>query len=106
MNNLDDVKLFFFWVVDFVFDVDIMVLNFIGIFCLEVEVIIELLIIVFFIVWMVIDDFYIDIMEEMDKVNWKSFWVGLEFIGVLVKGFFEGVVDFLFGGLRWEMYLY
>ena len=46
---------------------------------------------------MAIDDFYIDIMGEMDKVNWKSPWAGLEFLGALFKGVLEGAADFLTG---------
>ena len=52
---------------------------------------------------MVIDDFYIDIMAEMEKVNWKSPWAGLEFLGALVKGILEGAADFFTGGLRRQM---
>ena len=106
LNNPDDVKLLPLRVVDLVLDVDTTVLNLIGTFCPEAEVITEPLIIVLSIVRMAIDDFYIDIMEEMDKVNWKSPWAGLEFIGALVKGFLEGAADFLSGGLRREMHSY
>ena len=45
-------------------------------------------------------------MEEMDKVNWKSPWAGLEFIGALVKWIFEGAADFLSDGLRRQMGTY
>ena len=106
LNNPDDVKLLPLRIVDLVLDVDTTVLNLIGTFCPEAEVITEPLIIVLSIIRMAIDDFYIDIMEEMDKVNWKSPWAGLEFIGALVKGFLEGAADFLSGGLRREMQSY
>ena len=106
LNNPDDVKLLPLSVVDLVLDVETTVLNLIGTFCPEAEVITEPLIIVLSIVRMAIDDFYIDIMEGMDKVNWKSPWAGLEFIGALVKGFLEGAADFLSGGLRREMHSY
>lgn len=106
LNNPDDVKLLPLRVVDLVLDVDTTVLNLIGTFCPEAEVITEPLVIVLSIIRMAIDDFYIDIMEEMDKVNWKSPWAGLEFIGALVKGYFEGAADFLSGGLRREMVSY
>ncbi|KAK3752215.1 hypothetical protein QZH41_002754 [Actinostola sp. cb2023] len=106
LNNPADVKMLPLRVVDLVLDVDTTVLNLIGTFCPEAEVITEPLVIVLSIIRMAIDDFYIDIMEEMDKVNWKSPWAGLEFIGALVKGFLEGAADFLSGGLRREMVSY
>ena len=106
LNNPDDVKLLPLRIVDLVLDVDTTVLNLIGTFCPEAEVITEPLIIVLSIIRMAIDDIYTDIMEEMDKVNWKSPWAGLEFIGALMKGFLEGAADFLSGGLRREMNSY
>lgn len=106
LNNPDEVKLLPLRVVDLVLDVDTTVLNLIGTFCPEAEVITEPLVIVLSIIRMAIDDFYIDIMEEMEKVNWNSPWAGLQFIGALVKGFFEGAADFLSGGLRREMVSY
>ena len=106
LNNPDDVKLLPLRIVDLVLDVDTTVLNLIGTFCPEAEVITEPLVIVLSIIRMAIDDFYIDIMEEMEKVNWNSPWAGLQFIGALVKGFFEGAADFLSGGLRREMVSY
>ena len=106
LNNPDDVKLLPLRIVDLVLDVDTTVLNLIGTFCPAALVITEPLIVFLSIIRMAIDDFYIDIMEEMDKVNWKSPWAGLEFIGAFVKGFTEGAADFLSGGLRREMQSY
>lgn len=98
-SDFDDCKFVLLCVIDLYFDVSSIIWNLIGIIFLEVEVIIELLVIFIFIVWMFIDDFYIDIMEEMNNVNWNSLWVVVEFLGVFVKGMLEGVVDFLIGGL-------
>ena len=103
LNNLEDVKKLPLRVVDLILDVDTTVLNLIGTFCPEAEVITEPLVIVLSIVRMAIDDFYLDIMEEMEKVNWKSPWAGFEFIGALFKGIIEGAADFLSGGLRRQM---
>lgn len=103
LNNPEDVKLLPLRVVDLVLDVDTTVLNLIGTFCPAAEVITEPLIIVLSIVRMAIDDFYVDIMEEMDKVNWNSPWAGFQFIGALFKGIINGAVDFLTGGLRRQM---
>ena len=106
LNNPEDVKLLPLRVVDLVLDIDTTVVNLIGTFCPEAEVITEPLTIVLSIIRMAIDDFYIDIMEEMEKVNWKSPWAGLEFIAALVKGVLDGVADFLTGGLRRQMESY
>lgn len=103
LNNPEDLKILPLRVVDLVLDVDTTVLNLIGTFCPGAVVITEPLVIVLSIVRMAIDDFYIDIMEEMEKVNWKSPWAGFEFIGALFKGIIEGAADFLSGGLRRQM---
>ena len=106
LNDPEDLKLFPLRVIDLELDVCTTALNLIGMFCPEAEVITEPLIIVLSIIRMAIDDFYIDIMEEIEKVDWKSPWAGLEFLGALVKGFLEGAADFLTGGLRRQMESY
>ena len=90
-------------IIDLGLDVDLTVLNLIGTYCPAAEVITEPLVIVISVIRMAIDDYYIDIMAEMDKVNWKSPWAGLEFLGALVKGYLEGAADFFTGGLRRQM---
>ncbi|CAB3988828.1 iron-regulated -like [Paramuricea clavata] len=105
-NNPEDVKLLPLRVVDLVLDIDTTVLNLIGTFCPAAEIITEPLVIILSIIRMAIDDFYIDIMDEMEKVNWKSPWAGLEFLGALVKGSIEGAADFFTGGLRRQMESY
>jgi Ca2+-binding RTX toxin-like protein len=106
LNNSEDVKLLPLRVVDLVIDIDITILNLIGTFCPAAEVITEPLVIILSIIRMAIDDFYIDIMDEMEKVNWKSPWAGLQFLGALVKGSIEGAADFFTGGLRRQMESY
>lgn len=103
LSNPADVKLLPLRVVDLVLDVSTTVLNLVGTACPVLEVITEPLVIALSIIRMAIDDFYIDIMEEMEKINWNSPWAGLEFLGALVKGIVEGTVDFLTGGLRRQM---
>ena len=103
LNNPEDLKLLPLRVVDLTLDVSTTVLNIIGTAFPAAEVITEPLVIVLSIIRMAIDDFYIDIMEELDKVDWNSPWAGLEFIGALVKGIAEGAADFLSGGLRRQM---
>ncbi|CAH3173964.1 unnamed protein product, partial [Porites lobata] len=103
LNDPEDLKLLPLRVIDLGLDVSTTVLNLIGTLCPAAEVITEPLVIVLSIIRMAIDDFYIDIMVEMEKVNWKSPWAGLEFLGALVKGFLEGAADFLTGGLRRQM---
>ena len=92
--------------IDLALDVSTTVLSLVGTFCPQAEVITEPLVIVLSIIRMAIDDFYIDIMAEMEKINWKSPWAGLEFLGALIKGFLEGAADFLTGGLRRQMESY
>ena len=106
LNDPEDLKLLPLRVIDLGLDVSTTVLNLIGTLCPAAEVITEPLVIVLSIIRMAIDDFYIDIMMEMEKVNWKSPWAGLEFLGALVKGFLEGAADFLTGGLRRQMESY
>ena len=100
LNDPEDLKILPLRVIDLALDVSTTVLNLIGTFCPAAEVITEPLVIVLSIIRMAIDDFYIDIMAEMEKVNWKSPWAGLEFLAALVKGFLDGAADFLTGGLR------
>ena len=100
LSNPADVKMLPLRVVDLALDVSTTVLNLVGTACPVLEVITEPLVIALSIIRMAIDDFYIDIMEEMEKINWNSPWAGLEFLGALVKGFVEGAADFLSGGLR------
>ena len=92
--------------IDLALDVSTTVLSLVGTFCPQAEVITEPLVIVLSIIRMAIDDFYIDIMVEMEKINWKSPWAGLEFLGALIKGFLEGAADFLTGGLKRQMESY
>ena len=106
LDDPDDLKLLPLRVIDLELDVSTTVLNLIGTLCPAAEVVTEPLVIVLSIIRMAIDDFYIDIMAEMEKVNWKSPWAGLEFLGALVKGFLEGAADFLTGGLRRQMESY
>ncbi|XP_078357676.1 uncharacterized protein LOC144642570 [Oculina patagonica] len=106
LNDPEDVKLLPLRVIDLALDVSTTILSLVGTFCPEAEVVTEPLVIVLSIIRMAIDDFYIDIMAEMEKVNWKSPWAGLEFLGALVKGFLDGAADFLTGGLRRQMESY
>ena len=106
LNDPEDLKILPLRVIDLALDVSTTVLNLIGTFCPAAEVITEPLVIVLSIIRMAIDDFYIDIMAEMEKVNWKSPWAGLEFLAALVKGFLDGAADFLTGGLRRQMESY
>lgn len=69
LNDPEDLKLFPLRVIDLELDVCTTALNLIGMFCPEAEVITEPLIIVLSIIRMAIDDFYIDIMEEIEKVD-------------------------------------
>ena len=106
LNNPEDLKLLPLRVIDLALDVSTTVLNLVGTFCPLAEVVTEPLVIVLSIIRMAIDDFYIDIMAEIEKINWKSPWAGLEFLGALVKGFQDGAADFLTGGLRRQMESY
>ena len=106
LNDPEDLKLLPLRVIDLALDVSITVLNLVGTLCPVAEVVTEPLVIVLSIIRMAIDDFYIDIMAEVEKVNWKSPWAGLEFLGALVKGFLDGAADFLTGGLRRQMEAY
>ncbi|CAB4039521.1 Hypothetical predicted protein [Paramuricea clavata] len=105
-NDAEDVKLLPLRIIDLSLDISTTVLNLIGTFCPEAEVITEPLIIYLSIIRMAIDDFYIEIMGEMEKVNWKSPWAGLQFLGALEKGVLEGAADFLTGGLLRQMESY
>ena len=105
-SDPDDVALVPLRVVDLALDVSTTALNLVGTFCPEAEVITEPVVIVLSIIRMAIDDFYIDIMSEIKKVNWNSPWAGLQFLGALVKGFLDGVADFLTGGLRRQLESY
>ena len=106
LNNPEDLKLLPLRVIDLALDVSTTVLNLVGTFCPLAEVVTEPLVIVLSIIRMAIDDFYIDIMAEIEKINWRSPWAGLEFLGALVKGFQDGAADFLTGGLRRQMESY
>ena len=106
LNNPEDLKLLPLRVIDLALDVSTTVLNLVGTFCPLAEVVTEPLVIVLSIIRMAIDDFYFDIMAEIEKINWKSPWAGLEFLGALVKGFQDGAADFLTGGLRRQMESY
>lgn len=106
LNEPADLKILPLRVIDLALDVSTTVLNLIGTLCPAAEVVTEPLVIVLSIIRMAIDDFYIDIMAEMEKVNWKSPWAGLEFLAALVKGFLDGAADFLTGGLRRQMESY
>ena len=106
LNNPEDLKLLPLRVIDLALDVSTTVLNLVGTFCPLAEVVTEPLVIVLSIIRMAIDDFYIDIMAEIEKINWKSPWAGLEFLGALVKGFQDGAADFLTGGFRRQMESY
>ena len=103
LSDPADVKLLPLRIVDLGLDVGTTVLSLIGTFCPEAEVITEPAVIILSIIRMAIDDFYIDIMAEMQKVNWNSPWAGLEFLGALVKGILDGAADFFTGGLRRQM---
>ena len=105
-NDPEDLKLVPLRVIDLALDVTTTVLNLVGTFCPEAEVVTEPLVIVLSIIRMAIDDFYIDIMAEMEKVNWNSPWAGLQFLGALVKGILDGAADFLTGGLRRQLESY
>lgn len=102
-SDPDDLKLVPLRVIDLYLDVSSTVLNLIGTIFPEAEVIAEPLVIFISIVRMAIDDFYIDIMEEMNNVNWNSPWAVFEFQGALLKGILEGHTDFLTGGLRRQL---
>ena len=106
LSDPDDLKLLPLRVIDLALDVSTTALNLIGTLCPEAEVITEPLVIILSIIRMAIDDFYIDIMSEMEKVNWNSPWAGLQFLGALVKGILDGVADFLTGGLRRQLESY
>ena len=103
LSDPADVKLLPLRIIDLGLDVGTTVLSLIGTFCPEAEVITEPAVIILSIIRMAIDDFYIDIMAEMQKVNWNSPWAGLEFLGALVKGILDGAADFFTGGLRRQM---
>ena len=103
LSDPEDVKLLPLRTIDLGPDVGMTVLSLIGTFCPAAEVITEPLVIVISIIRMAIDNFYIDIMAEMEKVNWNSPWAGLEFLGALIKGILEGAADFFTGGLRRQM---
>lgn len=102
-SDPDDLKLVPLRVIDLYLDVSSTVLNLIGTIFPEAEVIAEPLVIFISIVRMAIDDFYIDIMEEMNNVNWNSPWAVFEFQGALLKGILDGHADFLTGGLRRQL---
>lgn len=102
-SDPDDLKLVPLRVIDLYLDVSSTAWNLIGTIFPEAEVIAEPLVIFISIVRMAIDDFYIDIMEEMNNVNWNSPWAAVEFQGALVKGILEGAADFLTGGLRRQL---
>ena len=106
LNNPEDLKMLPLRVIDLALDVSTTILNLVGIFCPLAEVVTEPLVIVLSIIRMAIDEFYIDMMAEIEKINWKSPWAGLEFLGALVKGFQDGAADFLTGGLRRQMESY
>ena len=44
--------------------------------------------------WMAINDFYLDIMGEIDKIKWENPWSGLNFLGALAKGVVDGSIIF------------
>ena len=75
-NDPEDLKLLPLRVIDLALDVSTTVLNLVGTFCPLAEVITEPLVIVLSIIRMAIDDFYIDIMAEIEKINWKSHGLG------------------------------
>lgn len=102
-SDPDDLKLVPLRVIDLVLDVSSTALNLIGTFCPAAEVVTEPVIIILSIIRMAIDDFYIDIMAEMEKVQWNSPWAGLQFLAALVKGILDGVADFLTGSLRRQL---
>ncbi|XP_068680311.1 uncharacterized protein [Montipora foliosa] len=105
-SDPDDLKVLPLRVIDLALDVSTTALNLVGTFCPEAEVITEPVVIIISIIRMAIDDFYIDIMSEIQKVNWNSPWAGLQFLGALVKGILDGVADFLTGGLRRQLESY
>jgi hypothetical protein len=96
-NNPNDRKLLPLRDIDLSLDFETTVLNLVQTFCPEAEVVAEPAIIVLSIMRMAIDDFYLDIMGEIDKIKWKNPWSGLKFLGALAKGVLDGVVDFLTG---------
>ena len=100
LSDPEDVKLLPLRIIDLGLDVGTTILSLVGTFCQEADFITEPLVIIFSIIRMSIDDFYIDIMAEMEKVNWNSPWVGLEFLGAPVKGILDGATDFFTGCLR------
>lgn len=59
----------------------------------------EPLIQVISIVRMTIDDFYVEIVDELSMVNWKGPWAPLEAIGAIIVGIIEGGIDLVTGGL-------
>ena len=65
LSDPEDIKLLPLRIIDLGLDVDTTVLNLIGTFCPEAEVITEPVVIILSIFRMAIDDFYIDIMAEM-----------------------------------------
>lgn len=69
LNNPEDLKLLPLRVIDLALDVSTTVLNLVGTFCPLAEVVTEPLVIVLSIIRMAIDDFYIDIMAEIEKIN-------------------------------------
>jgi hypothetical protein len=105
-NNTNDRKLVPLRVIDLSLDVETTVLNLVGTFCPEAKVVAEPAIIVLSIMRIAIDDSYLDIMGEIEKINWKNPWSGLNFLGALAKGVLDGSVDFLTGGLRRQMESY
>ena len=105
-SDPDDLKVLPLRVIDLALDVSTTALNLVGTFCPEAEVITEPVVIIISIIRMAIDDFYIDVMSEIQKVNWNSPWAGLQFLGALVKGILDGVADFLTGGLRRQLESY
>ena len=105
-NNPADLKMLPLRIIDLVLDVDTTILNLIGTFCPGAEVITEPLELVLSVIRMGIDDFYIDIMGEMSKIDWRSPWAPLKSIAAFVVGFFKGIGDFITGGLFREMKTY
>ena len=100
LSDPEDVKLLPLRIIDLGLDVGTTILSLVGTFCQEADFITEPLVIILSIIRMSIDDFYIDIMAEMEKVDWNSPWVGLEFLGAPVKGILDGATDFFTGCLR------
>lgn len=102
-SDPDDRKLLPLRVIDLYLDVSSTTWTLIGTIFPEAEVITEPLVIFISIVRLAIDDFYIDIMEEMNNVNWNSPWAVVEFPRALVKGMLDGDADFFTGGLRRQL---